>query len=498
VLAVGEFLLAGTLVKLLTSPAPVRERVPGWLLWVTTLALVGTGVGWYRAYVRRGYDGWDGVVDASGVFLVALSVGAAAGGGLLLVRAALRTLSGSLSLLGALVHTAAGLVCLLAGLLLAGEPGAVAVDGVALGALGVLVVTLLLHLVATRLVRDDEALAHKRALTRAVGVLVGGVDEQRIAKVVLAAAVELARGPLRAAVALGPADRLEVKAATDAAGLVVGAVLRLDDGRVRSAEQERLGGPPALAVAALLDQGSTTALALPVAFRDTTHGLLLFDTGEAVGQPLRDALEWLCNSAGMSMAGLALMAELTDLAFHDSLTRLPNRALISEQTDVALARAARTGTMVALLVLDLDGFKRVNDEFGHRAGDEALVIVAARLRGQVRDGDVVTRLGGDEFAVLLTDLREAGEAVAAARRILGALGRPFDISDTRARVGASIGIVTWRPPASPADPADRRRAPLPGLDDLLHDADTAMYAAKNRGSGYEVHAETTPPSPTPS
>jgi diguanylate cyclase (GGDEF)-like protein len=486
---VGEILIAGTLIRLLTR---VPERVPGWLLLATILALVGTGVVWCRAHLRRRYGGWDGAVDASAVLLVALPVGAAAAGGLLLVRAALRALAGPLSLPRKLLHAAAGLVCLLAGLLLARAPGAIEVDGLVLGALGVFAITLLLHLVVSRLLRDDETLAHKWALTNAVGLLVGVSDEPRIAEIVLDAAVDVARGPVRAAVALGPADGLEVTAANGGAGPVVGAHLRLDDGRVVLAGHERRG-ERARAVAALLEHGSPTALALPMAAGDTTHGVLLFDTGEPVGQPVRDALEWLCGSAGMCIAFATLTTELTDLAFHDQLTRLPNRALLSDQTDVALSRAARAATMVALLVLDLDGFKRINDELGHRAGDEALVIVAGRLLDQVRDGDVVTRLGGDEFAVLMTDLREAGEAVAAARRVLGMLDLPLDIGGTRARVGASIGIVTWRPPEEAEEADDRWRTPLPGLDDLLHDADTAMYAAKQRGSGYEVHAGVAPP-----
>jgi diguanylate cyclase (GGDEF)-like protein len=223
----------------------------------------------------------------------------------------------------------------------------------------------------------------------------------------------------------------------------------------------------------------------PITVRGQFQGVLMLDTTVPVGDNLCDTLGSLSSSAGLALATAQLTAELTNLAFYDPLTRLSNRALLSDQSDKAIARAARNGTTVALFVLDLNSFKRINDELGHRAGDEALVIVAARLLDQVREGDVVARIGGDEFAVLLTDLRDAEEATTVARRILGALSWPLQIDSHAMPIGASIGVVVWSVNDSPAD-AEEGRRPLPRLDSLLHDADTAMYLAKSQGTGYEV------------
>jgi diguanylate cyclase (GGDEF)-like protein len=218
--------------------------------------------------------------------------------------------------------------------------------------------------------------------------------------------------------------------------------------------------------------------------RDPRAGLGRAGSG---GPALCAALDRLCSKAGLALANAALDAELTSMAFHDPLTRLPNRALLAEQTDTALARAARSGTAIALLVLDLDGFKRINDQLGHRAGDETLRIVVARLRDQLRDADVAARLGGDEFAVLLADLADPADATTVARRIIGALGEPFRLGDQQhAKVGASLGIVTWSAPSSPPGMDSPKEGSVPELDGLLHDADAAMYLAKRRGTGYEL------------
>jgi diguanylate cyclase (GGDEF)-like protein len=285
------------------------------------------------------------------------------------------------------------------------------------------------------------------------------------------AAEEMPGSNVRAAVAIGPADRLEVRATTRCLDQAIGALLRLDSDRVGLV---------------LPDQPQARPLV------GTVYGVLLFDAAAPVHPDLRPALGWLCCSAGLALAGAALTAELSSLAFHDRLTRLPNRVLLGERTDTALARAARNGTTVALLVLDLDGFKRINDRYGHRVGDETLVIVAARLRDQLREVDVAARLGGDEFALLLTDLHDPAEATMVARRVLAALSQPLQMPDDELMVGVSIGVVTWSAPPSSLGPRPRQDGPRPGLDRLLDDADTAMYLAKSRGTGYEVVSERSP------
>ncbi|MER3485164.1 MAG: hypothetical protein C4345_03495, partial [Chloroflexota bacterium] len=112
-------------------------------------------------------------------------------------------------------------------------------------------------------------------------------------------------------------------------------------------------------------------------------------------------------------------------AFHDPLTDLPNRALFMDRLHVALARAARREEEAAILFLDLDRFKVVNDSLGHEAGDRLLVAVAQRLKLCLREGDTAARLGGDEFIMLLEDVRSIEEAVAAAERVASELRRPF-------------------------------------------------------------------------
>jgi diguanylate cyclase (GGDEF)-like protein len=170
----------------------------------------------------------------------------------------------------------------------------------------------------------------------------------------------------------------------------------------------------------------------------------------------------------------ALLAESNHRAHHDALTGLPNRTLFFDRVGSALAGAARRMAPLALLLLDLDGFKQVNDTLGHAAGDALLCVVADRLRGALRASDTVARLGGDEFALLLPDTEEDG-AVAAARKVLAALAQPVPLESHLAEVGGSIGIALH---------------PVHGRDQesLLACADQAMYEAKRARLGLVVHA----------
>jgi diguanylate cyclase (GGDEF)-like protein len=166
-----------------------------------------------------------------------------------------------------------------------------------------------------------------------------------------------------------------------------------------------------------------------------------------------------------------LRDELAFQAAHDSLTDLPNRAQAMRQIHAALSRAQRSGDLVAMLFIDLDGFKAVNDTHGHRAGDQVLREVAHRLRRELRAGDTAARLGGDEFVVLLDPVDSAPAAVEAGRRIIAAVSRPIRIGErTEAAVGASIGVAFNDDRGTDADA-------------LLHEADTAAYRAKAGGRG---------------
>lgn len=155
-------------------------------------------------------------------------------------------------------------------------------------------------------------------------------------------------------------------------------------------------------------------------------------------------------------------------AHFDALTGLPNRALFSDRIDLALAHARRHGERLAVCLLDLDGFKAVNDELGHQAGDRLLRKVARRLKDTLRSEDTAARIGGDEFALLIGELNTSGQCEYVLKRILDALATPYVIDDTEVRVTASIGATLF--PADSVDP-----------DQLLRHADHAMYTAKLAG-----------------
>jgi diguanylate cyclase (GGDEF)-like protein/PAS domain S-box-containing protein len=162
--------------------------------------------------------------------------------------------------------------------------------------------------------------------------------------------------------------------------------------------------------------------------------------------------------------------QLRHRAFHDALTGLANRALFANRVEHAIVRSARRDGTMAVLFLDLDDFKTINDSLGHAEGDVLLVLVADRLRDSLRVGDTAARLGGDEFAVLLEDLADEAEATAVAERVLATIRAPFTLQGREVTIGASIGIsLGWDAPE--------------GADTVLRDADVAMYIAKSRGKG---------------
>jgi len=164
----------------------------------------------------------------------------------------------------------------------------------------------------------------------------------------------------------------------------------------------------------------------------------------------------------------AAQAQIDFLAHHDALTGLPNRSLFRERLHHALSRQSRAQAALALLFIDLDRFKTVNDTLGHPAGDELLVQVGRRFNGVVRSCDTLARIGGDELVVLLEDGAGAREAATVARKLLQVLGEPFSISGHTLFVTASIGISLY-----PNDGAD--------ADTLIQHADRAMYEAKQQG-----------------
>ncbi|MDR5893592.1 diguanylate cyclase [Halomonas mongoliensis] len=171
------------------------------------------------------------------------------------------------------------------------------------------------------------------------------------------------------------------------------------------------------------------------------------------------------RDASMSQVMLERMAYL---AQHDALTGLPNRALMTERLSRAIGLARRHRHMVALLYLDLDAFKPINDSLGHAVGDCLLQAVAGRLRDCMRDIDTVCRQGGDEFVILLAEIRHPEDACRVADKLLAVLGRPYRIQGHTLLITLSIGISLY--------PDDAEEA-----DTLMHNADMAMYHAKRNG-----------------
>ncbi len=159
---------------------------------------------------------------------------------------------------------------------------------------------------------------------------------------------------------------------------------------------------------------------------------------------------------------------IRQMAYQDSLTGLPNRSLLNDRLVQSLASAKRRAQKVTLIYLDLDGFKTVNDTYGHQVGDELLRVVAARLTGQLRQSDTVARLGGDEFLLLLPDAGRARDGDRIARKLLAAIRRPWRIRGRNLVVTGSIGMAVF--------PRDGRSA-----ETLLKHADQAMYDAKAAG-----------------
>jgi diguanylate cyclase (GGDEF)-like protein len=222
-------------------------------------------------------------------------------------------------------------------------------------------------------------------------------------------------------------------------------------------------------LAAFAGDGIRAALAAPVHEHGEVVGSLVVAThraGRTYSKAEREMLLAFAEHASLALTDARTVEDAIHQAFHDSLTGLPNRLLLIDRLDHALARAARVNTQTAVLFIDLDTFKTVNDSLGHAAGDELLREAAARLLDCVRSADTAARFGGDEFVVLLEDVDE-DRVARVANRILEAMSEPFKVRNRQVFIGASIGIAVGGDQA----------------DDLLRNADLALYRAKAKGKG---------------
>ncbi|HEY6645153.1 GGDEF domain-containing protein [Povalibacter sp.] len=198
---------------------------------------------------------------------------------------------------------------------------------------------------------------------------------------------------------------------------------------------------------------------------------------------LREANEKLVLAAlhaeGIADAAVSSLSDLARSTQRDTLTDTPNRALMLDRMESAIALAKRHGTRVAVLFIDLDGFKKINDTLGHAVGDATLQLVARRLESVVRNSDTVARHGGDEFLVLMSEISQATDAALITEKILAAFAAPAKVDGYEIDLIASIGIAVY--------PEDGKDAST-----LIDRADTAMYRAKRQaGSSFDFFNEHT-------
>ncbi|MER3411806.1 MAG: hypothetical protein C4305_05515, partial [Thermoleophilia bacterium] len=330
--------------------------------------------------------------------------------------------------------------------------------------------------------RLAERLRHRQALlerlTRIERAITHGADRQTVLDMIAQGASELVGDEAAGLGLLHPDDseRARVVAAVGIAPELLDPLLQgpagsslggraMEQGRLVAVDEDEREG-----AAELTEQGLRAAMAAPVHEKGRVIGSLVVATarrGRRYSEAERETLLAFAEHASLALSDARTVEDAVFRSVHDPLTELPNRLLFQDRLDHALALAERSGRPVAVLFLDLDGFKRVNDSLGHAAGDELLVAVAGRLRRSVRPADTVARLGGDEFAILIEELPPDVQAGSAAERILGELAEPFVIRSRSVVLGASVGVAVG---------TSRR-------DDLVHAADLAMYRAKEEGKG---------------
>ncbi|HYY63777.1 MAG TPA: GGDEF domain-containing protein [Gaiellaceae bacterium] len=221
--------------------------------------------------------------------------------------------------------------------------------------------------------------------------------------------------------------------------------------------------------------GRTRPLTLDLASEDseTDTKLLLYPHGRGFDAETRKLAEWVAAQAGIALENARLHEEVRRQATTDELTNLVNRRRFIEALETELERAKMFGSPLSVVLADLDDFKRINDEYGHHAGDRALTAFGQLLRDHVRDFDVAARLGGEEFAILLPQTTAAAAAIVAARMRDALAGSSIEVSeDASVQLTASFGIAESNPDQT--------------TDELLRRADDALYAAKRGGKNRYV------------
>ena len=219
--------------------------------------------------------------------------------------------------------------------------------------------------------------------------------------------------------------------------------------------------------------GLSSCIVVPITARDTLFGVLCIDSDGHGLQPdetLRERLNGVVSLAATALDGVTLLDEVRHQALHDPVTELANARLFEDRVTQSLSIARRTGGRIAMLFVDLDRFKIVNDAHGHKVGDELLRAVAERLLATVRDVDTVARIGGDEFGIIAQGAATSRDAEVVARRIVSILNEPFVVRGLTLSIGASVGVTMF------PDATDT-------YESVVSRADSAMYRAKANGRG---------------
>ena len=219
--------------------------------------------------------------------------------------------------------------------------------------------------------------------------------------------------------------------------------------------------------------GLGSGVVVPITARNTLFGVLAIGPdGHKLYRnvTLLERLSGVASLAATALGGLALLDEVRHQSLHDPITGLANSRLFENRVSQYLSLGRRSGSRLALLFVDLDRFKFVNDAHGHKVGDELLRVVAERLLATVRNEDTVARIGGDEFGILVQGVASRGDAEVVAGKIVSALGKPFVVRGRTVSVGASVGITLF------PDAADT-------YESVVARADSAMYQAKANGRG---------------
>jgi diguanylate cyclase (GGDEF)-like protein len=450
-LLMGLFNVVGALPRIFASP-----EVPVWQRMAASLAALFLIGWWVRGYRTRRLSAWALPIEA--VAIAAIGIGQhdyVATLGMLFSTMSYRGLFGSWrQVIGFLVAAYTGSVSAV----LLTDPEHL--TQFLVQSAGVPPLAIFTALVALSTRRQEQASARERVFSQVGTILATSPEPETIYRTATEAAHRMLGGQPGGWAAISvPAAGAAQRGTHRVAALAGEAPVRL-----AGAELDPARLPDALA----------GCLLLPLSTGKGDYGTLIAGGSRAQLAEARNSLQALAGQTVLGLVNAEHAADLRHQAFHDALTGLANRALLHENLARALARARR-GTPLAVMLIDLDGFKKVNDTYGHATGDLLLVNVAQRLRDAVRGADTAARLGGDEFAVILDGMDCTGDAVGVADRILASVQAPLTSADADISPRASIGVATWDGHTS--------------IDALLHDADTAMYAAKNAGKGCVAHLD---------